>query len=114
MEVPQIKQDKWIEFVRAKKLPEFAEKSRLARELALKHKHPHIMGTAGSVGMHTVWQKEDEKAVSEGKPIPYAHIKCPRTRAWTRARTKCDEDTGEPTIRNGDTREAYIELVRTR
>ena len=63
--------------------------------------------------MHTVWKQEDEKALSEGKPIPYGHIKCPRTRVWTRARTKPDKDTGEPTIVKEATRKAYIKLVRT-
>ena len=71
----QIHQDEWIEFVRVKILPKFTAKSKLARELALKHKHPHIMGTTGYAGMHTVWKQEDEKTLSEGKPIPYGHIK---------------------------------------
>ena len=96
-----------------KKLPEFAAKSVLARALAKRHKHPHIMGTAGCAGMHTVWKQEDEKALSEGKPIPYGHINFPRARDWTRPRTKPDKDTSEPTTVKEATRKAYVKLVRT-
>ena len=110
---PQIHLDEWTEFVRMKKLPEFASKSVLARELAKRHKHPHIMGTAGYAGMHTVRKQEDEKALSAGKPIPLGHIKCLRTRAWTRARTKPDKDTGMPTIVKEATRKDYAKLVRS-
>lgn len=83
-------------------------------ETCLYYVHPHSMGIAGYAGMETVWEKQDEEAAKNGKPKPFGHIKCPRTRAWTRARTKCDKDTNfVPTICNADTLAVYKTLVRT-
>ena len=72
------------------------------------------MGTAGYAGMLPIWEKEDEECEKNGKPKPFGHIMCPRTRAWTRARATCDENTGfVPTILNKETLIVVKELVST-